>query len=577
MTSQVTEAPSRAPEAAPPSRVPARRTRIFSLGESRWAAVALVVLLAGLGARLAGGPAVSFWWLYLACCAAVGWEPALAGLRSLRGKTLDVDLLMIVAAIAAAAIGQITDGALLIVIFATSGALEAIATARTADSVRGLLDLAPEQATRVSDTGGEETVEAAALAVGDVVLVRPGERIPADGTITGGASEVDQASITGEPLSVDKTSGDEIYAGTINGSGTLRVRVSRPASESVVARIVAMVAEASASKAPTQLFIEKVEQRYSLGVVAATLAIFAIPLALGAPFTAALLRAMTFMIVASPCAVVLSTMPALLSAISNAGRHGVLVKSAVAMEQLAATNLVAMDKTGTLTTGTPQVIDVRTRPGAGFEPGRLLTLAAAAEYPSEHPLAAAVVAAAREQDRRLAAATDFQATPGRGITATVAGCRVEVGSPTRLLDAASSASTAAGRIAGEIETEGHTAVLVTLDGTPAGVLAIADRLRDDAPAAVAALTAAAGQAPTCSPAITIPPRPGWPGRSASPTSAPGCCRTRRPPPSQTSKQPGATPCSSATASTTPPPWPPPTPGSPWAGPAPTSPWNPPTP
>jgi heavy metal translocating P-type ATPase len=408
---------------------------------------------------------------------------------------LDVDLLMIVAAIAAAAIGQVTDGALLIVIFATSGALEAIATARTADSVRGLLDLAPEQATRLTSDGGEEVVEAAVLTVGEVILIRPGERIAADGTVAGGTSEVDQASITGEPLPVDKTVGDEVYAGTVNGTGSLRVRVSRPAAESVVARIVAMVEEASAAKAPTQLFIEKVEQRYSVGVVVATLLIFAIPLALGAPLTAALLRAMTFMIVASPCAVVLSTMPPLLSAISNAGRHGILVKSAVALEQMAATSVVALDKTGTLTTGAPRVAEVRTLPGAGTEPGELLGMAGAAEYPSEHPLARAIVAAAQKGEHRLAAPTDFQATPGRGITATVAGHRVEVGSPTQLLDPADQAATVTARIAGEIENEGHTAVVVALDGTPAGVVAIADRLRDDAPTAVTALTAATGQAP----------------------------------------------------------------------------------
>jgi heavy metal translocating P-type ATPase len=494
VTSQLTEKPSPAPETAAPSRVPSRRTRIFALGESRWAAAAVVLFLAGLGVRLAGGPAGVFWGLYLGCYAAGGWQPAWAGLRALREKTLDVDLLMIVAAIAAAAIGQVTDGALLIVIFATSGALEAIATARTADSVRGLLDLAPERATRLTEAG-EEVVDAAALAAGDVLVVRPGERIGADGTVAGGASEVDQASITGEPLPADKSVGDEVFAGAVNGTGTLRVRVSRPAVESVVARIVAMVDEASATKAPTQLFIETIEQRYSVGVVAATLAIFAIPLAFGAPFAAALLRAMTFMIVASPCAVVLSTMPPLLSAISTAGRHGILVKSAVAMEQLAATSVVAMDKTGTLTTGAPRVADVRIRPDAGIAADELLALAGAAEYSSEHPLARAVVTAAREGGHRPGEAVDFQATPGRGIAATVAGYRIEVGSPARLLDATSRAAAVVQRIAGELETEGHTAVVVTLDGSPAGVLGIADRIRPDAATAVAALSAATGRAP----------------------------------------------------------------------------------
>ncbi|MEK8110478.1 HAD-IC family P-type ATPase [Micromonospora sp. M12] len=191
------------------------------------------------------------------------------------------------------------------------------------------------------------------LDVGDVILVRPGERIGADGYVQDGISEVDQASITGEPLPADKQTGDDVFAGTVNGTGALRVRVTRPAADSVVARIVTLVEQASATKARTQLFIEKIEQRYSIAMVSATIALFVIPLLFGAELQATLLRAMTFMIVASPCAVVLATMPPLLSAIANAGRHGVLVKSAVVMEQLGATTRVAFDKTGTLTEGHP--------------------------------------------------------------------------------------------------------------------------------------------------------------------------------------------------------------------------------
>ena len=291
--------------------------------------IALILFLVGLAAQLTGGPHWLWWTLYWRCYAAGGWEPGLAGLHALRDKTLDVDLLMVAAAIGAAAIGQITDGALLIVIFSTSGALEALATARTEDSVRGLLDLAPDTVARVCADGSEETVNIADLAVGDVVLVRPGERIGADATVIAGASEVDQATITGEPLPVDKSSGDEVFAGTLNGTGSLRIRVDRRAEDSVVARIATLVEAASRTKARTQLFIEKVEQRYSIGMVAATIAVFAVPLLSGELLQRALLRAMTFMIVASPCAVVLATMPPLLAAIATAGRHGVLAKSAV--------------------------------------------------------------------------------------------------------------------------------------------------------------------------------------------------------------------------------------------------------
>ncbi|MFD5537862.1 HAD-IC family P-type ATPase [Streptomyces sp. NPDC127079] len=367
--------------------VPRRRTRVLALPEARWAALALVLFLVALPLQVTGAPVWAWSPLYALTYAAGGWEPGWAGLQALREKTLDVDLLMVVAALGAAAIGQVTDGALLIVIFATSGALEALATARTADSVRGLLDLAPALAARVAADGTEAVVAVAELRVGDTVLVRPGERVGADGRVLDGASEVDQATITGEPLPVAKEKGDEVFAGTLNGTGALRVRVERDASDSVIARIVRMVEEASETKAPTQLFIEKVEQRYSLGMVAATLAVFLVPLAFGAALTGSLLRAMTFMIVASPCAVVLATMPPLLSAIANAGRHGVLVKSAVVMERLGEVDAVALDKTGTLTEGTPRVTDVRPLPGSGLDEAGLLTLAAAAEHPSEHPLA----------------------------------------------------------------------------------------------------------------------------------------------------------------------------------------------
>ncbi|GEK00176.1 heavy metal translocating P-type ATPase [Streptomyces sp. 1-11] len=471
---------------------PRRRTRIFALPEARWAAAALVLFLVALPLYLGGAPAWSWGPLFAAVYVSGGWEPGWAGLRALKDRTLDVDLLMVVAALGAAAIGQVLDGALLIVIFATSGALEAIATARTADSVRGLLDLAPTTATRLSDDGGEESVPTGELRVGDTILVRPGERIGADGRVVDGAGEVDQATITGEPLPVVKEAGDEVFAGTLNGTGALRVKVERDPSDSVIARIVSMVEEASETKAPTQLFIEKVEQRYSLGMVAATVALFTLPLLFGAALQPTLLRAMTFMIVASPCAVVLATMPPLLSAIANAGRHGVLVKSAVVMERLGQVDAVALDKTGTLTEGTPKVTDVRPLPGSGLGEEELLRLAAAVEHPSEHPLARAVVDAARARDLDIPPVEDFTSAPGTGVSATVAGRTVGVGSPTRLLTDGTHRAVAA---ATALEEDGRTAVLVVADGTPVGVLGIADRLRDEAAATTAALERLTGAAP----------------------------------------------------------------------------------
>ena len=486
---EATAAPAAAPASAPVSR----RAGLRSLPEVRWAALATALFAAGLAARFARAPGAVAWVFFLACYAAGGWEPGLAGLRALREKVLDVDLLMVAAAIGAAAVGQALDGGLLIVIFATSGALEAVATHRTAQAVRGLLDLAPDQATQLDDAGTEQVVDAASLRVGDVILVRPGERIAADGHVLSGASDVDQATITGEPLPAAKNPGDEVFAGTGNGTGALRVRVTRAASDTMVARIVAMVEHASATKARTQLFIEKAEQRYSLGMVTATLLLFAVPLLAGSAFQPALLRAMTFMIVASPCAVVLATMPPLLAAMANAGRHGVLVKSAVVMEQLGATTRVAFDKTGTLTEGTPWLTGITVLPGAGLGERDVLALAAAAEAPSEHPLGRAVTAAARDAGLVLARAEEFTAIPGQGVSALVAGRRVEIGSPAHLLDDQADHEAAA-RVA-ELEDSGQTAAVVRVNGAGAALLAIADRTRPGAVSAVARIIEVTGNAP----------------------------------------------------------------------------------
>ncbi|MFJ2023818.1 heavy metal translocating P-type ATPase [Streptomyces sp. NPDC087897] len=481
------------PVGGPRQVVPRRRTRLLALSEVRWALAALVLFLLALPVHLLDGPVWLSGSLFAATYATGGWEPGWEGLKALGNRTLDVDLLMVVAALGAASIGQVLDGALLIVIFATSGALEALATARTADSVHGLLDLAPTTATRLLPGGGEESVDTGDLAVGDTVLIRPGERVGADGRVTGGAGDVDQATITGEPLPVAKRTGDEVFAGTVNGAGALRVRVERDPADSVIARIVKMVEEASGTKAPTQLYIEKIEQRYSIGMVSATLAVFGIPLAFGDAFQPALLRAMTFMIVASPCAVVLSTMPPLLSAIANAGRRGVLAKSAVVMERIGQIDTVALDKTGTLTEGIPYVTDLRPLPGSGLDDSALLTLAASAEHPSEHPLGRAVVAAARERGLPLADAGDFVSTPGRGVCATVDGRTVAVGAPDRLL--ADAADTPHRTAVTELQADGRTAVTVLVAGAPVGVIGVADRLRPDAAATVAALTRLTGRSP----------------------------------------------------------------------------------
>lgn len=454
----------------PQGRVLAKPPSIVVTGsglpEVRWAALALLLFLIAWPLQLAGAPAPLWWGLYAACYLAGGWEPARAGARALRAGVLDVDLLMIVAALAAAAIGQVFDGALLIVIFATSGALEALVTQRNADSVSSLLTLAPEQATRLTRDGGGErldVINCSDLLVGDLILIRPGERIGGDGIVVDGVSEVDQAAMTGESVPIRRHEGDQVLSGTVNGTGALTVRVTRAASESVIARVVTLVAQASETKSTRQMFIEKVEQRYSLGVVVATLAVLLLPWAFDEDFRDALLRAITFMIVASPCAVVLSTMPPLLAAIANAGRHGILVKSATVMERLGRTQLVAFDKTGTLTEGAPVVRAVTARDG--HTPDAVLTWAAAVEQHSEHPLGRAIVRAAGPG---IPPATDFRAIPGQGVEGVVG---------SRLVSVSQSC--------GEHPGAFGTVVDVLVGGEVIGTLTLDDALRAGAAATVA--------------------------------------------------------------------------------------------
>lgn len=444
------------------------------------AAGALVAFLVGLLLHGIGAPTPVWVAAYLVCYVAGGWEPGWAGLVELKNRRLDVDLLMIVAAIAAASIGQWRDGALLIVIFATSGALETFATRRTEAGVRALMKLAPEEASLLDD-GVERRVSASELGVGDLIVVRPGERVGADGDVAAGTSDVDESSITGESIPVPKRPGEEVFAGTINGAGAMHVRVTRPGADSVIARIAAMVDEAKESKGRAQLFIEGIEQRYSIGMVITTLAFLALPVPLlGWTFEETLLRAMTFMIVASPCAVVLATMPPLLSAIANAARNGVLVKGGIPMEGLGQIDAVAFDKTGTLTEGSPVVTDVVGLTDA--DETALLSVAAGVEQGSEHPLGRAVAAEAHRRGLPIPPVTDFQALPGRGVQAKHGHEMVRIGSH-RLL-------TLTGRpldVVRQFETKGKTALAVEVDGQIVGVIALADRVRADAAHAVATL------------------------------------------------------------------------------------------
>lgn len=470
---------------------PRRLRRSFDLPEVRWASIAVVLFVPALVLHLAGGPKAVEWVFWIGCYAAGGWEPGLAGVQELIGRRLDVDLLMVGAAVAAAAIGQVVDGGLLIIIFATSGALEAMATQRTRDSVRALFDLAPETTTkRLIGTDGsisEEQVETSTLVKGDVIVVRPGQRVGGDGVVLEGTSEVDQSSVTGEYLPALKEVGSEVFAGTLNGTGALVVEVRHAAADSVVARIVELVEQASETKAKVQLFIERVEQRYSVAMVSASILFFVLPLALGVwSLQESLLRAMTFMIVASPCAVLLATMPPLLSAVANAGRHGVLVKDTVVMERLGQTTAVVFDKTGTITTGKPHVEAILTDPVNGADERTVLEAAASTEALSEHPIGRAIVAAATARDVRELPCSDFAAIPGTGVRAVVAGQTISVLAP-RAVEDFSERSPELADAASAAESRARNAAVVVIDGHPSGVIVLADEVRSEAAASVADL------------------------------------------------------------------------------------------
>ena len=410
-----------------------------------------------------------------------GYRQAIEGVSTLiRERELDVDLLMVVAAVGAALIGYWFDGALLIFIFALSGTLEGYAGARTRRDIEALMALHPEDALVVRN-GREERVPAATLMVAELFIVKPGERVAADGTVTEGASAVNQASITGESMPVDKRIGDDVFAGTINGHGALRVTVTRPAGDTILARMIQLVQEAQERRPPAQLFIERFERSYAKVVVVGAIAVVALPtLAHWWTFRDALYRAMIFLVVASPCALAAAMMPTLLSALSNGARNGILFKGSTFIEALGRVRAIAFDKTGTLTSGHPLVTDVISLDGASAD--EVLAKAASVESLSEHPLARAILNEALRRDLAVPVASNLQSLPGRGATAIVGGRPWSVGKASLFQGVTD--DVLARRDA--LTSEGKTVVLVGQE-SPHGLLALRDTVRPQAREAIRVL------------------------------------------------------------------------------------------
>ncbi|MGQ9872385.1 MAG: heavy metal translocating P-type ATPase [Leptodesmis sp.] len=423
-----------------------------------------------------------------------GFASAQEGLTTLlQEKELDVDLLMIVAALGAAFLGLwrreyylIVDGAVLILIFAISGALEGYAMQRTEHSIRSLMSLTTDTA-RVVVGGQEQLIPVAELQVGDRIRVKPGELIPTDAVILEGETTLNEATITGESLPVEKTIGDEVFAGTLNGYGALLLKVHQPPESSLLQRIIRVVEQAQTEKPKSQQFIERFERGYARVVV-----LVGVLLAILPPFVwqwsweTTIYRALIFLVVASPCALVAAIMPTLLSGIANGARQGILFKSGAQLELIGKVRAIAFDKTGTLTTGNPQVDKVI--PARGYTEADLLELAAALEIHSEHPVGQAICQYATQALATTPLSlTSIQAQPGRGIMGLKGDTPVCVGKATFVQATVQTVPADLLSLTDQLEQAGKTVVWVAEAGKILGLIAIADTIRPEATAAIAHL------------------------------------------------------------------------------------------
>lgn len=421
-----------------------------------------------------------------------GFDSARDGVSTLvQDKELDVDLLMIIAALGAAGLGLwqqeyylLVDGAVLILIFAISGALEGYAMERTERSIQGLMGLTADTA-RQLEGDREQMVPITSLEIGDRILVKPGELVPTDGQVLEGSSTLNQASITGESVPVEKSVGDDVFAGTLNGHGALRLRIHQPPESSLIQRVIQLVQQAQTNAPPSQQFIERFERAYAKVIVIAGIVLSTLPpLLLGWSWEDTIYRALIFLVVASPCALMASIMPTLLSGIANGARRGILFKNGAQLEQIGRIRAIAFDKTGTLTTGNLQVVDaIATQPNSD----QLWQVAAALESLSEHPIGDAIVQAARQQNLTWTTASNGQAQAGLGITADLEGQPAVVGKPAIVETQVKDISKDLSRQSQQWESEGKTVVWVAQSGQMLGLIAVADIVRPAAAQAVAHL------------------------------------------------------------------------------------------
>jgi Cd2+/Zn2+-exporting ATPase len=437
-------------------------------------------LLAALGAGESGlaAPPILSRLLYLAAVVAGGWFVVPKAVAAARRVRPDMNLLMTLAVVGALAIGEWFEAATVSFLFALSLALEAWSVGRARRAVEALLQLAPPTVKAIGEDGEEREVAAAELAVGALFRIRPGERIALDGQVVSGRSETDEAPITGESAAVEKSAGDDVYAGTINGRGMLEVRSTRRASETVLARILRSVEEARSRRSPSERWVERFAAVYTPVIFAAAVGVaIGSPAFLGISWSESLYRGLALLVIGCPCALVVSTPVAVVAALASSARHGVLIKGGRFVEEPARLAVIAMDKTGTLTEGRPRVVEVV--PLAEHDERALLERASALERHSEHALARAIVEYAAERGIRPVAAESFEILPGRGASGTIGGRSFWIGSHRFLEESGQETPQVHQRIE-SMSSAGRTIVVVGNDTHVCGLIALADGVRPEA-------------------------------------------------------------------------------------------------
>jgi Cd2+/Zn2+-exporting ATPase len=434
-------------------------------------------LASGYAATLLGLPPAARAVLFAVAIVSGGLHLTRRAVGALRARTVDINILMGVAVLGALAIGEWAEAATVVFLFALAQFLESRSMDRARHAIRALMDLTPAEALVVRD-GTERRVPVDQVRAGERIRIRPGDKIPLDGDVLSGVSDVNQAPITGESLPVSKRPGDPLFAGTINGHGALEMRVTHLRRDTMLARIIHLVETAQSQRAPAQAFVDRFARFYTPAVIVLAAAIAVLPpLLAGAPFADWLYRALVLLVIACPCALVISTPVAIVSALAAAARQGVLVKGGVHLERVAGVRCLAFDKTGTLTEGRAAVESIDVFDGTG--PDRLLRAAASLEARSEHPIARAIVERAAADGVSISQDTRFRALPGLGAEGIVDGRAALVGN-VRLMSERGLIDARAERVSASAASRGRTAVFVVLDGHVSGALIVSDRPRPSA-------------------------------------------------------------------------------------------------